>query len=146
MDGFKTTMFKKAALVVLAGATALTLAAGQAEARDGRNAAIIGGAALGLLAGTAIANAGSYDGGAYQQADDRGYGYGYDGGYRDEYVRPRYVYPREYRRPTYVYVEPAPAYGDVYREDRGWRPRHQWHRRPDFHDGWRHDGWGNDGY
>jgi hypothetical protein len=131
MDAFKTI-----AIALVAGATALPLTANQSEARDGRNAAIVGGAVLGAVAGAAIANAANDDGGRYQQVRD----WTYDDGYTDEYVRPRYGYRREYRRPTYVYVVPAPRYRDEYRSDYWrWQRPHHWHHRPAFYDGWGDD-------
>jgi hypothetical protein len=69
-------------LTAIAAAATLTLAIvaapQQAEARHGRNAAIIGGLALGALAGAAIANGGYYyaPGPAYYYAPGPGYYYG----------------------------------------------------------------------
>jgi hypothetical protein len=64
------TAFAAAATLTLA-----TVAAPQhAEARHGRNAAIIGGLALGALAGAAIANGGYY--GGYYYAPGPAYYYG----------------------------------------------------------------------
>jgi PXPV repeat (3 copies) len=99
------TMFKYAAAATLAGALALA-AATPSEARNGRNAAIIGGFAAGALVGAAVAN--SY------------YGPGYYGpGYYDDYAyAPDYAY-----EPGPVYVAPAPTYvapAPIYRSGRCW--------------------------
>ena len=92
---------KFAAAATLTGAMALALAT-PSQARDGRNAAAIGGFAAGAVVGAAVAN--SANNGYYA---DRGY-------YYDE---PAYAYepaPRTYyyndpSAPTYAY-EPAPRY------------------------------------
>ena len=98
------TFTKFAVAAVMAGAVALA-AASPSEARDGRNAAIIGFGA-GAVVGAAAAN--SYNNGYYA---DRGYyadpGYAYDSGYAYE--------------PAPMYVEPAPTYyqSRPYRGTRG---------------------------
>lgn len=81
-----TSVLKYAAVVTLTGAIALATAT-PSEARRGRNAAVIGGIAAGVLLGAAAANA------------NRGYYYG--PGYAYE---PVYEY---YQPPVYV---PAPYY------------------------------------
>jgi len=82
---------KIAAATAMTGALALAFAS-PSEARDGRNAAAIGGFAAGAVVGAAVAN--SANGGYY---DDRGYAY-----------EPAYVYEPA---PTYYYNDPAaPAY------------------------------------
>lgn len=93
-----TSVLKYAAVITLAGATALATAT-PSEARRGRNAAVIGGIAAGVLLGAAAANA------------NRGYydapGYYYEPGYAYE---PVYEYPAP---PVYVpgpYYDPAPRY------------------------------------
>lgn len=112
---------KKAAMVVLAGLAAAPALSTQVEARDGRNAAIVGGVVLGALAGAALANAGDEQGPSTVGWDDGGYGY------RD-YARP-YAYRQVYR-PRYVYVDPAPNYRTYYRrpyrEDWRWHHPHRW--------------------
>ena len=80
---------KKAAMVVLAGLAAAPALSTQVEARDGRNAAIVGGVVLGALAGAALANAGDEQGPSTVGWDDSGYGYG-------DYARP-YAYRPVYR-------------------------------------------------
>lgn len=92
---------KFAAAATLTGAMALALAT-PSQARDGRNAAAIGGFAAGALVGAAVAN--SANNGYYA---DRGY----------YYEEPAYAYepaPRTYyyndpAAPAYAY-EPAPRY------------------------------------
>lgn len=98
-----TSVLKVAAVVTLSGAMALATAT-PSEARRGRNAAVIGGIAAGVLLGAAAANA------------NRGYyyapGYYYEPGYAYE---PVYEYPAP---PVYVpgpYYYPAPRY--YYRQD-----------------------------
>jgi len=95
-----TSVWKYAAVVTLTGAMTLA-AATPGEARRGRNAAVIGGIAAGVLLGAAAANA------------NRGYyyapGYYYEPGYAYE---PVYVYPAP---PVYgpgPYYDPAPRYYD----------------------------------
>ena len=135
--------FSKAAAVLLAGLAAAPLGASQAEARDGRNAAIVTGAVLGAVAGAAIANAGDrYDRASPVGWNGDGYGYrGYDEDYyvQPRYVRPHYVYPRVVRR---VYIEPAPryetyGYRQTYRPDWRWRHGHRHHH--DWDGGWQGD-------
>jgi hypothetical protein len=117
------SMLKKAAALAAIGLGSLGLLSSQAEAHDGRNAAIIGGAALGVLAGAVIANAASSD-----QAQPVGW-YGYD--------EPRYDAPPSY------YVQPrryVPAYRPAYSESYVVvRPDRGWHRGWDH--GWRGDDW-----
>ncbi|MDP1556990.1 MAG: hypothetical protein Q8L84_16145 [Hyphomonas sp.] len=84
-----TSVLKYAAVAALTGAIALATAT-PSEARRGRNAAVIGGIAAGVLLGAAVANA------------NRGYYYG--PGY---YPGPGYAY-----EPVYEYYGP-PAYGPV---------------------------------
>src|SRR3954453_20775032 len=119
MNTFRTTM-----TALLAAVAALPLNLGQAEAGDGRNAALFGGAALGVLAGAAISDAANADTRGYQQADwwNGGDGYARDNsyGYRDNYERPRYTV-RRYDSPSYVYVVPAPRYREEYRSDWRWQ-------------------------
>jgi hypothetical protein len=94
-------LVKFAAAATLTGALALALAT-PSQARDGRNAAAIGGFAAGAVVGAAVAN-----------SANNGYYYG-DRGYYDE---PAYAYqpaPRTYyyndpSAPAYAY-EPAPRY------------------------------------
>lgn len=129
---------KKVAIVVLAGLTAAPLLASHAEAQDGGNAALFGGAAVGLLTGSAMANAG--DGGVYQA--------GWDGGYGYQSYAPRYVYRPVYR-PRYVYVEPAPQYQrwyrDPYRDNWRWRGHHRHHHWNGYGNGEDDGGgWGGD--
>ena len=90
---------KKAAMVVLAGLAAAPALSTQVEARDGHNAAIVGGVVLGALAGAALANAGDEQGPSTVGWDDGGYGY------RD-YARP-YAYRQVYR-PRYCAAGPSP--------------------------------------
>lgn len=127
---------RTAAAVLLAGAVSLPLMAPDAQARDGRNAAIVGGAVLGALAGAAIANAAD-DAPLYQRAQwDNGYGEGggyYAGREYGGYDAPTYyTYRRVYRPRTYVYVQPEPEYGYAY-DDWRWRRWHHWHHRPYHH-------------
>jgi hypothetical protein len=126
----ETTMraLKAAAAMVLAGAVCIPLLAPQAEARGGRNAALIGGAALGLLAGAALANTADADAPVYQWAHWNGYGY-------DE--PPVYTYRRVYHPRTYVYVEPVPSYGYYrdYGDDWRWRRWRRWHDHSYFDQG-----------
>jgi hypothetical protein len=86
---------KFAAAATLTGALALALAS-PSEARDGRNAAAIGGFAAGAVVGAAVANSNN----GY---NDRGYY-----GNRAYYDEPAYAYEPA---PTYYYNDPsAPAY------------------------------------
>jgi hypothetical protein len=75
------TFIKYATAATLAGALAVAMAA-PSQARDGRNAAVIGGFAAGAVVGAAAANAygpGYYDGGyAYAPGP---YAYGYEDSY-----------------------------------------------------------------
>jgi len=95
------TILKYATAVTLTGALALA-AATPSEARNGRNAALIGGLAAGAVVGAAVAN--SYNNGYYNGYYGSGYGY---------YAEPGYVYDPGYG-PDYayepVYVDPAPRY------------------------------------
>lgn len=85
---------KLAAAAAMTGALALTLAT-PSEARDGRNAAAIGGFAAGAVVGAAVAS--SANRGYYE---DRGY-------YYDE---PAYAYePRYAPAPSYYYDQAAVA-------------------------------------
>ncbi len=93
------TMFKFAAAAVLTGALAVAVVT-PSEARNGRNAAAIGGFAVGAVVGAAAASAANssyYGGPGY---DDSGYAYG--PGY---VVEPSYAY-----EPEPVYVAPAYRY------------------------------------
>jgi hypothetical protein len=125
---------KTVTAVVLAGALALPLWAGRAEARDGRNAAIVGGVVLGALAGAAIANAADAASVPYEKAqwvDD-----GYDE--PNYYDQPYYTYRRH--QPAYIYVQPAPQYrtydyGGGYRRDWRWHHPHPWWRHRPAYDG-----------
>ena len=124
-------------VTLVVGLTACALVAGQAEARNGQNAAFIGGAVAGALAGAVIANAAEAQ--TYSAGWD-GYGYGQPDYYVEPRYVPRYTYRRAYR-PAYVYVEPAPTYGSYdyrqpYRDDWRWRRPHHWHH-------WHDDGGGN---
>jgi hypothetical protein len=92
MEAFMNTVLKYAVAATLTGALALA-AATPSEARDGRNAAVIGGFAAGALVGAAVANSNN---GYYGPA------YGYGPVYYDE---PAYAYG-----PGPIYVEPAPTY------------------------------------
>ena len=96
---------KFAAAAAMTGALALSLAT-PSEARDGRNAAAIGGFAAGAVVGAAVA--GSANNGYYA---DRG---GYYGGNRGYYAEPGYAYEGGYayrERPAYYYDQAAvPAY------------------------------------
>lgn len=85
------TVVKCAAAVALAGTMAVA-AATPSQARHGRNAAAIGGFAVGALVGAAVANA----------ASNSYYGPGY------YYAPGPYAYEPAYA-PAYVY-EPAPVY------------------------------------
>jgi hypothetical protein len=89
------TIFKFAAAVALTGALAVA-AATPGEARNGRNAAVIGGIAAGAVVGAAVAN--SYYGPGYYA--DPGYAYGPGYGYESDYA---------YEAGP-VYVQPAPRY------------------------------------
>ena len=82
---------KFAVAATMTGAFALALAS-PSEARNGRNAAAIGGFAAGAVLGAAIANSNN---GYYDR------GYAYEPGYA---YQPGYAY-----EPTYAY-EPAPVY------------------------------------
>ena len=105
---------KKIAMGLLAGVTMLALTAPQAEARNGRNAALIGGLILGAAAGAALAESANdnYDESAprYQSYDDDqsyeppvrervqpGYSYGYgEGGNGDGCEHGRRYHQRAY--------------------------------------------------
>jgi hypothetical protein len=95
-----------AAAAALTGALALA-AATPSEARNGRNAAAIGGFAAGAIIGGAVA-AGAANGGYY------------NGGYYGEpaYVDSGYGYGPAYAEPGYAYA-PAP----VYRYRNNYRPQ-----------------------
>lgn len=97
------TIYRYAVAATLAGALALA-AASPSEARNGRNAAAIGGFAAGALVGAAVVGSSGYYGPGY------GYGpsYGYAPGY---YAEPGYA-------PDYAY-EPAPVYVAPRRAYRG---------------------------
>lgn len=97
------SVWKYTAAVALTGAIALASAA-PSEARNGRNAAAIGGFAAGAIVGAAAASAAN---GGYYYAEP---GYApsyYDSGYYD---------------PGYAY-EPAPVYGYGYRYRDNYRPQ-----------------------
>jgi hypothetical protein len=91
------TVLKYAAAAALTGALALA-AVSPSQARDGRNAAAIGGFAAGALIGAAVAN--SANRGAYYY-DEPGYAYA-----PGPYAQGPYAYEPG---PTY-YVAPAPRY------------------------------------
>jgi hypothetical protein len=100
------SVWKYTAAVVLTGAIALASAA-PSEARNGRNAAAIGGFAAGAIVGAAAAGAAS--GGYYAEP-------GYAPGYYDS----GYAYGPAYAEPGYAYA-PAPVYGYGYRNN--YRPQ-----------------------
>jgi hypothetical protein len=106
------TFAKKASMVLLAGVTAVALSVPQAEAKNGRNAALAGGLLLGAIAGAAIAGAGPAYGGERVYIYER----------EPEVV---YVKPRK-KRIVRVYREPPPVYyyeeEPIYRSH-GWRHR-----------------------
>ena len=91
-----TSVLKVAAVVTLTGAIALAMAT-PSEARRGRNAAVIGGIAAGVLLGAAAANANQ---GYY-------YGPGYSPGY---YYEPGYAYEPVYEYPAPPVYAPGPYY------------------------------------
>ena len=94
-----------AALAALTVASALSLSVAPAEAKKGRNAALIGGLAAGAVLGGIIA------GSQAQAAPSYGYngGYGYNSGYGyAPAYRPTYAAPRP------VYVESPPVYVNDY--------------------------------
>src|SRR6476469_5235705 len=66
--GLESTMsiFRRAAAAALIAIASVGILGSEAQARDGRNAALLGGAALGIIAGAAIANAA--DAASVQQA------------------------------------------------------------------------------
>jgi hypothetical protein len=82
----------KVSMVVLVGVLATTLTAPTAQARDGHNAALIGGVLLGAVAGVAIANS-SDDGYRYAQPRRQVY--------YPEYSAPRSYYYGGYGRDYY---------------------------------------------
>jgi len=84
---------KKIAMGVLAGVTVLAMTMPQAEARNGHNAALLGGLFLGAVAGAALASS----------ADDNGDGDAYQ---RNDYDQPRY----SYRYQSYQSYDDTPAY------------------------------------
>ena len=89
------TFIKYAAAAALTGALAVAMAT-PGQARGGRNAALIGGFAVGAVVGAAAAN--SY----------YGPGYYYDPGYA---YAPGYAYEDSYAyEPAPVYVQPGPRY------------------------------------
>ncbi len=90
------TILKYAVAAAMTGALALA-AASPSQARDGRNAAAIGGFAAGAVVGAAVA------GSAYNNGYDYGPAY-YGPGYGYE---PAYAY-----EPRTVYVQPGPRYRD----------------------------------
>jgi hypothetical protein len=94
------SLVKYGAAVALTGAIALA-AASPSEARNGRNAAAIGGFAAGAIVGAAAA--GAANGGYYY--GDPGYAYDSDYAYGPAYAEPGYVY------------EPAPVYHYGYRNN-----------------------------
>ena len=127
----------KIAMALLAGVTVLAMTVPQAEARNGRNAALLGGLVLGAVAGAAIANASDDD---------------YDTPYRRHgwnRPAPRYEYrayqdyqPQPYYRraqPDYAYSYGDGSYGGGYEH-----PRH--HHRHAYFGGDGYGGWGRDGY
>jgi hypothetical protein len=129
----------KIAMALLAGVTILTMTAPQAEARNGRNAALLGGLFLGAVAGAALA----------QNADDN-----YDEPYRrHDWNRPapRYEY-RSYQRyePQFSYrrVQPHYSYGygygdGSYADGYDHPRRHHWRH---YYGGDGYGGYGSDGY
>jgi hypothetical protein len=125
------SMFRNAIAVALIGMAGAGMAANQAEAYDGRNAALIGGAALGVIAGAAIANAANAS-----EAQPVGW-YGYDS---PTYYAPPPP-PRRYvpaYRPAYgegvVVVEPRRDYGGWHGDDWRWRRHEEWRRWHRWHD------------
>ncbi|MGE0565766.1 MAG: hypothetical protein AB7O50_14755 [Pseudolabrys sp.] len=80
-----TTMIKSLTAVGAAGLVALATAMSPAEAKDGRNAAAIGGFVAGAAVGAAVANSGRgyYAGPGYYEPDYYGPGY-YSYGYSQE--------------------------------------------------------------
>lgn len=97
------TVWKYATAVALAGTLALA-AATPSEARNGRNAAMIGGFAAGAVIGAAAASANN---GYY-------YGPGYASGYA---YQPGYAYEPAYAEPVYaepVYAAPRYQYRNNY--------------------------------
>ncbi len=104
-----------AALVALTVASGLTLSSAPAEARNGRNAALIGGLAAGavlggLIVGNQVRAAPSY---GYDTGYNYNSGYGYNGGYG---YAPAYAptYRQTYVAPRPVYVENAQVYVNDY--------------------------------
>src|SRR5262245_3350301 len=90
----------------LAGALALAGTFGtttQADARNGRNAAIAAGVGLGILGGIAAANGAYYPG--Y-------YGYGYGPGYYGYGYAPGYAAPYAYYGPSYRHYGPRYRYSN----------------------------------
>jgi hypothetical protein len=124
--------FRKAMAVALIGMAGVGALANQAEASDGRNAALIGGAVLGVIAGAAIADASNAS-----EAQPVGW-YGYDGPtyYAPEPPRPRRYVPAY--RPAYgegvVVVEPRGDFGGWGRDDWRWRRHEEWRRWHRWHD------------
>lgn len=94
------TVLKYAVAASLAGALALA-AVSPSEARDGRNAAVIGGFAAGALVGAAVAGS-AYNNGYYGPGYGYGPSYAYDSGYA-------YEPAPTYYSDSYAY-EPAPVY------------------------------------
>jgi hypothetical protein len=102
------SVWKYTAAVALTGAIALASAA-PSEARNGRNAAAIGGFAAGAIVGAAAAGAAS---GGYYSNNGYAPGYAYQPGYAYE---PSYTYGPAYAEPYDSY-----AYDSGYHY-RGWR-------------------------
>ncbi|MBI3703661.1 MAG: hypothetical protein HY244_07425 [Rhizobiales bacterium] len=93
------TIAKYALTLAMTGALALA-AASPSEARNGRNAAVIGGFAAGALVGAAVA--GSYNNGyAYYYGNDYAYEPGYAYAPAPVYSADDYVYAPEYRTRYY---------------------------------------------
>lgn len=104
---------KKIVMGVLAGVTVLAMTMPQAEARNGRNAALLGGLFLGAVAGAALASsADDGDVDAYQRGD---------------YARPRYGYRDQSYDEAPAY-RVRPRYSESYGDDGCEHPR-RYHQR-----------------
>jgi len=115
---------KKITMGLLAGVTAMAMMVPAAEARNGRNAALLGGLLLGAVAGAALADSANDDG-------DQGADWGRPAPrYRPDPAYRAYSPPADYGEPAYSYDRGGYDDGFQYR-----RPHHRTYYSQDGYDG-----------